>query len=59
MSLCPNYCECPVCEHHQKACEGCRECLEKTLVVIRQQEHEESVRKQKARTRHPKVLEVR
>lgn len=60
MSLCPNFCECEPCKHGVKLCSmDCRDCFQDKLKVIRQEEHEESVRKQKLKLRHPKVLEVR
>jgi hypothetical protein len=49
MSLCPNYCECDVCKHGWKVCEDCSGCEEEALLARNQIQHEDSVRRQRAR----------
>lgn len=51
MSLCPNYCECKSCEHGIKACDvtGCWDCRAIYMRAMAQHQHEESVRRQKAK----------
>jgi len=51
MSLCPNYCDCGACKHGKKFCSvsECWECLAEYTRAMAQIQHEESVKRQKAK----------
>jgi hypothetical protein len=49
MSLCPNFCNCPVCPHGWPICEYCSECGAIRERERQQIEHLRSVARQKSR----------
>jgi len=57
MSLCPNYCDCRTCKHGEKLCEDCGECRIEQERRRHQQEHEASVKRQRAKIKRARPME--